>query len=131
MGAQKAGATWLHRNLQAHPGIWMPRGKELYYFDEMVRKPVSLRQPIKRRRPIDARRRRQIRPPLKRYRKDSRESLVWNLRCFLGGYGDRWYGLRFEQGRVYRARGRYEFTSDGKLVGFDCAARNGTSSSSG
>jgi hypothetical protein len=36
IGAQKAGTTWLHRNLQAHPGIWMPR-REVHYFDRKIK----------------------------------------------------------------------------------------------
>ena len=41
IGAQKAGTTWLHRNLQAHPGIWMPKEKEIHCFDEIKSKPVG------------------------------------------------------------------------------------------
>lgn len=33
IGAQKAGTTWLYRNLAAHPEVWMPPVKELHYFD--------------------------------------------------------------------------------------------------
>jgi hypothetical protein len=36
IGAQKAGTTWLHRNLQAHPDIWMPEN-ELHYFDRKIK----------------------------------------------------------------------------------------------
>ena len=36
IGAQKAGTTWLGRNLQAHPEVWMPRVKEVHYFDEKI-----------------------------------------------------------------------------------------------
>jgi hypothetical protein len=36
IGAQKAGTTWLGRNLQAHPEVWMPRMKEVHYFEEKV-----------------------------------------------------------------------------------------------
>jgi hypothetical protein len=36
IGAQKAGTTWLHRNLQAHPGIWMPK-REVHYFDRKIK----------------------------------------------------------------------------------------------
>lgn len=35
IGAQKAGTTWLYRNLISHPRIWMPR-KELHYFDRKL-----------------------------------------------------------------------------------------------
>ena len=42
IGAQKAGTTWLHRNLQAHPQVWMPKEKELHYFDEKLGAKTSL-----------------------------------------------------------------------------------------
>lgn len=35
LGAQKAGTTWLHRNLQQHPEVYLPPGrKELRFFDQ-------------------------------------------------------------------------------------------------
>ena len=37
VGAQKAGTTWLYRSLRTHPQVWMPREKELHYFDEKIR----------------------------------------------------------------------------------------------
>ena len=33
IGAHKAGTSWLHVNLQAHPQLFLPRQKELHYFD--------------------------------------------------------------------------------------------------
>ncbi len=33
IGAQKAGTTWLDRNLRRIPGIYLPAHKELHYFD--------------------------------------------------------------------------------------------------
>lgn len=33
IGAQKAGTTWLHVNLNEHPDIWLPPTKEIHYFD--------------------------------------------------------------------------------------------------
>jgi sulfotransferase family protein len=33
IGAQKAGTTWLHENLQRQPGIWVPPVKELHFLD--------------------------------------------------------------------------------------------------
>ena len=33
IGAQKAGTSWLHANLRRHPQVFMPRRKELHYFD--------------------------------------------------------------------------------------------------
>jgi hypothetical protein len=34
IGAQKAGTTWLHDNLNWHPEVWLPPIKELNYFNE-------------------------------------------------------------------------------------------------
>lgn len=33
IGAQKSGTTWLYRNLQMHPDIWLPPEKEIHFFD--------------------------------------------------------------------------------------------------
>jgi hypothetical protein len=33
IGAQKAGTTWLDRNLRRHPQIWLPPEKEMHFFD--------------------------------------------------------------------------------------------------
>ncbi len=35
IGAQKAGTTWLDRNLRRHPGLWLPPMKELQYFSHI------------------------------------------------------------------------------------------------
>ena len=35
IGAQKAGTTWLHNNLNYHPNIWFAPIKELSYFNEV------------------------------------------------------------------------------------------------
>ncbi len=37
IGAQKAGTTWLHYNLKAHPEIWLPPVKEIHYFDQVYK----------------------------------------------------------------------------------------------
>ncbi len=33
IGAQKSGTTWLYRNLENHPKIWLPPEKEIHFFD--------------------------------------------------------------------------------------------------
>lgn len=33
IGAQKAGTSWLYENLQQHPEVYLPKPKELHYFD--------------------------------------------------------------------------------------------------
>jgi len=40
VGAQKAGTSWLYRQLEQHPDFWMPPVKELHYFDELSRVPA-------------------------------------------------------------------------------------------
>ena len=100
IGTQKAGTTWLHRNLQSHPRIWMPKEKELHYFDEKMRIPSSLWQRLRGRRPADVRWRRQVRRQYMALRKKfSYQDLRWDLRYFLGRYNDRWYASLFEQGK--------------------------------
>jgi hypothetical protein len=37
VGAQKAGTSWLYRQLEAHPDFWMPPLKELHYLDNLTR----------------------------------------------------------------------------------------------
>jgi len=38
IGAQKAGTTWLYRQLRVHPDFWMPPRKEIRYFDKLGRR---------------------------------------------------------------------------------------------
>ena len=33
IGAQKAGTTWLYKNLRKHPQLYLPETKEIHYFD--------------------------------------------------------------------------------------------------
>ena len=35
VGAQKAGTSWLYRQLESHPDYWMPPLKELHYLDQL------------------------------------------------------------------------------------------------
>ena len=37
VGAQKAGTSWLYRQLESHPDFWMPPVKELHYLDQLNR----------------------------------------------------------------------------------------------
>jgi sulfotransferase family protein len=98
IGAQKAGTTWLHRNLQAHPQIWMPKEKELHYFDEKLGAKTSLRSKLWGKRAMDERWRRQIRRQMGRYSKFSASDIAWDLKYFLGSWNDRWYASLFTQG---------------------------------
>ena len=98
IGAQKAGTTWLHRNLQAHPQIWMPKEKELHYFDEKFGAKTSLRSKLWGERAMDERWRRQVRRQMGRYSKFSASDIAWDLKYFLGSWNDRWYASLFTQG---------------------------------
>ena len=99
IGAQKAGTTWLHRNLQAHPEIWMPKEKELHYFDEKITQEGGPLQRLRGKRPMDKRWRRQAKSRLRRMpRGPFAQDLGWDLRYFLRRPNDRWYASLFEAG---------------------------------
>lgn len=103
IGAQKAGTTWLSRNLQLHPGIWMPPIKELHYFDEKLedsQNPVSrLTQKLTGKRDRDSRWRRQVRRRTERHLKNfSRDAFLWDLKFYAGRPDDRWYASLFGSG---------------------------------
>ena len=99
VGAQKAGTTWLYRNLQAHPGIWMPPIKELHYFDEKAQLEDGLISRLRGAHPVDVRWRRQFRArfrhPLERL---SSRDLWWDLRYFFRTPGNGWYASLFKPG---------------------------------
>ncbi len=103
IGAQKAGTTWLGRNLQAHPGIWLPRVKEVHYFDEKLHEPKNAPLRFAHRAfggaAANRRWRSQIRRRagrhLKRFRPDN---FRWDLRYYLGAPNDAWYASIFEPG---------------------------------
>jgi hypothetical protein len=99
IGAQKAGTTWLHYNLQAHPQVWMPKEKELHYFDEKMGAKTSLRSKLWGKRAMDERWRRQVRRQMGRYSRFSPSDVAWDLRYFLGSWNDHWYASLFTQGR--------------------------------
>ena len=100
IGAQKAGTTWLQRNLQTHPDVWMPPEKELHYFDEKARLGGGLVQRLRGDTPADRRWRRQARSRLKlSQRYGSFQDVLWDLRYFFGKPSDAWYASLFEPGR--------------------------------
>jgi hypothetical protein len=45
VGAQKGGTSWLYQQLASHPDFWMPRIKELHYFDLFSRPKTGPRRP--------------------------------------------------------------------------------------
>jgi hypothetical protein len=100
IGAQKAGTTWLHRNLQAHPRIWMPKEKELHYFDEKIKQQGGFLSRLRGRTPTDKRWRRQASARFKRLpKKQFWQDVKWDLRYFLKRPDDAWYASLFEPGK--------------------------------
>jgi hypothetical protein len=104
IGAQKAGTTWLGRNLQAHPELWMPRLKEVHYFDEKIHEPKNAPLRLARRvfggGAANRRWRSQVgRRTKKHLEKFSGEDFWWDLKYYAGAPNDGWYASLFEPGR--------------------------------
>ena len=94
----------MSHNLQLHPDVWMPRNKELHYFDDRINDPKN---PISRiygritgEGHVDRRWRRQVKRRLRHHvsRVPGRD-LLWDLRYYAGAPGDGWYVSLFEPGR--------------------------------
>jgi GNAT superfamily N-acetyltransferase len=133
IGAQKAGTTWLGHNLQLHPEIWMPRMKELHYFNEIVNDPKN---PVSRlygkltgEGTVNRRWRRQVKGRLRHHRKRfsgdhrkpfSREDFFWDLRYYAGTPDDGWYASLFKAGR---GKVKGEITPAYSTLGPDSIAR--------
>lgn len=103
IGAQKSGTTWLHRNLHAHPQLWLPR-KEVHYFDKKINDDSNALSRLTGKADEDARWRRQTWHWLKVHalRKPSLMELRWTFKYYMRPYNDRWYGEIFEpkKGRI-------------------------------
>src|SRR4028119_992690 len=96
IGAQKAGTTWLHRNLQAHPQIHMPR-KEVHYFDRKIQdRSGVVSRLIGRSRDAEQWRRQVRQIPKQLAKSPSFQELRWNFRYYMRPYDDRWYAQVFE-----------------------------------
>jgi hypothetical protein len=108
IGAPRAATSWLHRQLAAHPALWLPPVKELHWFD--LQRPASRPfHPIPDQDPGEQARRfrrehlallwRSHRRALARRRLDGAE-LAWSARYLLGRRTDAWYGSLFPSDRV-------------------------------
>ena len=97
IGAQKAGTTWLHRNLKAHPQIYMPR-KELHYFDRKINDRSNALSRLFGKGDLDGRWRRQVRhwTVVHLVKKPSLRDLLWDLNFYMRPYNDEWYASVFE-----------------------------------
>jgi len=93
IGAQKAGSTWLHVNLAAHPETWLPPVKELNYFSPAGADagPGALGRCLGRSREASRHRRHFVARLLADLRARSLRDLSWDLRFFLGARHDGWY----------------------------------------
>lgn len=99
IGAQKAGSSWLNRNLKVHPEIWTPKLKELHYFDQKIDLGHRrLRDSLRTKTPVHQRWRKQFRQRVLSYRRGpSLENLRWDLRFFFPRrLDDAWYASLFK-----------------------------------
>ncbi|HEX7170920.1 MAG TPA: sulfotransferase [Rubrobacter sp.] len=103
IGAQKSGTTWLHRNLHAHPQLWLPR-KEVHYFDKKINDNSNALSRLLGKGGEDARWRRQTWHWLKIHtlKRPSLRELRWIFKYYMRPYNDGWYGKIFEpkRGRI-------------------------------
>lgn len=133
IGAQKAGTTWLHQNLAAHPEVWMPERKEIHYFNRKKLDRSSVVSRLLRWDETGGQWRRQVGYRLVRdlVGEPSVQNLRWDYNYYMRPYDDRWYASIFEPGErfvtgeitpAYSALGRdavaqiYEVMPDAKII---------------
>jgi hypothetical protein len=94
IGAQKAGTTWLDRNLRTHPQIWLPPEKEIHFFD--------LPRPLPFAALLFAPQRAARHWAKSRLERDwakvraGKQSLGWYLRYYFRPRNNRWYTSLFQ-----------------------------------
>ncbi len=44
IGLQKAGTSWLYEQLHGHPSVWLPKRKELHFFDALTQDDWNIRR---------------------------------------------------------------------------------------
>jgi hypothetical protein len=98
IGAQKTGTSWLYRNLSVHPDVWLPKVKELHYFDQkMDLERQHIWAKLFDKDPVYARWRHQFSRRL--IRRDvgplKLRDLPWYWRFFFRRASDRWYASLF------------------------------------
>ena len=100
IGAQKAGTTWLYRNLRVHPQIWMPR-KEVHYFDQRIHETsFKLRTKVFGERPQDRLWRQQVEHWTMVHLKNlSPSGLLWVYKYYMKPPNDEWYASLFKPKR--------------------------------
>ncbi|MCF6149409.1 MAG: sulfotransferase [Candidatus Kuenenia sp.] len=91
IGAQKSGTTWLYRNMQQHPDIWLPPIKEIHFFDKYWNK-TNLFSII-----FTKIWRRQLRNRIrKRYGYRDFRNLKWDFKFFFRNHTAEWYSSIFK-----------------------------------
>ena len=100
IGAQKAGTTWLYRNLRAHPQIHMPH-KEVHYFDRKIHDRSNALTRLLGKREADAQWRQHVKRALTRtIKKRAPKDVAWIYRYYMKSYDDDgWYASLFEPGK--------------------------------
>lgn len=116
IGAQKAGTTWLYRNLRAHPEVWLPPEKEVHYFDDRFHEEgAGTGEPTRPRRKDRRSRRTRLERNLVDWLANlspsalgwhmrnagthvSPSAVWWRLRYSLGRASDDWYASLFRPG---------------------------------
>jgi hypothetical protein len=94
IGAQKAGTTWLDRNLRTHPQIWLPPEKEIHYFDLPRPLPFAALLFAPKRAARHWAKARLVRDWAKV--KAGEQSLGWYLRYYFQPRNNRWYRSLFQ-----------------------------------
>ena len=94
IGAQKAGTTWLDRNLRGHPQIWLPPEKEIHFFDLPRPLPFAalLLAPVRAARNWTKARLRRDYAKVKA----GEQSISWYLRYYFLPRTNRWYQSLFQ-----------------------------------
>jgi len=105
IGAQKAGTSWLYKNLGIHPEIWLPAIKEIHYFDRKFPPfhEINLAQPDRSLREIIAQRLIKTARVSKRIGREMvAGNAKWALQYHFGKRNDNWYKQLFSpaQGRI-------------------------------
>lgn len=105
IGAQKAGTTWLHKQLTQHPEIWMPPRKEIHFFDRLPTYPspntLATASPLMRVMGSAPWEREKIVTDILRIAKyggkGNFKEAIWHSRWALGTYDKDWYVGLFSQ----------------------------------
>lgn len=99
IGAQKVGTSWLYRNLQLHPEVWMPK-KEVHYFDLKLNSTLDLKSRLFGESVEDRRWRSEVKYLTKKHLKEFSPSGLKQLhKYYFRESNDEWYASLFEPGR--------------------------------